>query len=104
MDALFTVLAAACAVTLAALSLLALYQWLLAAASAFERDAPTAPGSGERSRFVVLVPAHDEEAGLPATLRSLGALAYPKDRYRVVVIADRCADGTAAAARRGGAL
>jgi hypothetical protein len=104
MDHVMTLVAAACAATLAALSLLAAYQWLLAAASVWgERPHPEHGQSGQ-TRFLVLVPAHDEEAGLPATLRSLDALEYAVDRYQVVVVADRCADGTAAAARRGGSL
>jgi cellulose synthase/poly-beta-1,6-N-acetylglucosamine synthase-like glycosyltransferase len=58
--------------------------------------------NGPRSRFLVLIPAHDEEAGLTATLRSLEEVEYPTDHTRIVVIADRCRDGTAEVARRGG--
>lgn len=53
--------------------------------------------------FAVLVPAHDEERTLPATLRSLARLAYPRELVRVWVVADNCADGTANAARAAGA-
>jgi 1,2-diacylglycerol 3-beta-glucosyltransferase len=53
--------------------------------------------------FAVLVPAHDEEAGLPATLRSLAAQDYPPELVRVVVVADNCTDDTAGVARRAGA-
>lgn len=52
---------------------------------------------------VVLIPAHDEEAALPATLRSLAAQDYPADRLRVVVVADNCADATAVFALDAGA-
>lgn len=52
---------------------------------------------------VVLVPAHDEEATLPAALRSLAVQDYPPERLRVVVVADHCADGTAAVAAAHGA-
>ncbi|GAA4556131.1 glycosyltransferase family 2 protein [Pseudonocardia xishanensis] len=52
-------------------------------------------------RIVALVPAHDEETTLPAALASLRAQTLPPDR--VIVVADRCADGTVAVARRGGA-
>ena len=63
------------------------------------RAVPRAP----THTFAILVPAHDEEQTLPATLRSLAKLAYPRDRVRVCVVADNCTDGTAAAARAAGA-
>lgn len=54
-------------------------------------------------RFDILVPAHDEEAGIAATIHSLFAMSYPRDRFRVTVIADNCCDATAARARDAGA-
>jgi cellulose synthase/poly-beta-1,6-N-acetylglucosamine synthase-like glycosyltransferase len=50
-------------------------------------------------RFVVLVPAHDEETMISALLSNLQALAYPRDRYTVYVVADNCSDRTAGLAR-----
>lgn len=52
---------------------------------------PTGP------RIAVLVPAHNEEQGLPATLKDIVEGLRPGDRC--VVIADNCEDGTALAAR-----
>jgi 1,2-diacylglycerol 3-beta-glucosyltransferase len=63
---------------------------------------PPAPGAG-RLRFDVVVPAHDEEAGIAATVRSLSAMEYPNDRFRVLVVADNCKDRTAEVARAAGA-
>ncbi len=60
----------------------------------------SAPGKG--LSFAVLIPAHDEEAGLPATLRSVAAAEYPRERVRVIVVADNCTDGTAAVAHSHG--
>jgi len=57
----------------------------------------------EQARFLVIIPAHNEEAGIASTLESLRQLQYRSDRYRVLVIADRCTDRTAAIARNGGA-
>lgn len=54
-------------------------------------------------RFVILVPAHNEELGIAATLGSIYALDYPRNAYRVIVIADNCTDQTAKAARALGA-
>jgi cellulose synthase/poly-beta-1,6-N-acetylglucosamine synthase-like glycosyltransferase len=53
-----------------------------------------------RTRFAVLIPAHNEEALLDGLLESLSQLAYPKDLYTVYVVADNCSDGTAELARR----
>jgi len=54
------------------------------------------------THFLILVPAHNEEKGIEATLRSLYALAYPPELYRVVVIADNCSDSTAAVVEQHG--
>jgi cellulose synthase/poly-beta-1,6-N-acetylglucosamine synthase-like glycosyltransferase len=54
------------------------------------------PTDGPRPTCAVLVPAHDEEAGLPATLASIWPQLEPGDR--LLVIADNCTDGTAAVA------
>jgi cellulose synthase/poly-beta-1,6-N-acetylglucosamine synthase-like glycosyltransferase len=97
-----TALYLACAATLTALSLLAIYQWILALASMAPRRHRTPAPSTERSRFVVLIPAHNEEAGLAATLRSLECVDYPHAAVQIVVVADRCDDRTAAVAREYG--
>jgi len=93
----------ACAATLTALSLLVVYQWILAFASMLPRRHRAEDFSAARNRFVVLVPAHNEEAGLETTLRSLERVDYPHPSVRVVVVADRCDDGTARVARECGA-
>ena len=54
-------------------------------------------------RFDLVVPAHDEEADIAATIRSLFSVDYPRDLYRVFVVADNCSDDTAVAARAAGA-
>jgi peptidoglycan/xylan/chitin deacetylase (PgdA/CDA1 family)/glycosyltransferase involved in cell wall biosynthesis len=52
--------------------------------------------------FAILIPAHDEQQSLPATLRSVIALDYPPDMVRVYVVADNCGDGTATVATEAG--
>jgi cellulose synthase/poly-beta-1,6-N-acetylglucosamine synthase-like glycosyltransferase len=65
------------------------------------REAPTC---GEpRTRFQVIVPAHDEAAGIAHTVESLRGIDYPRDLYEVVVVADNCTDDTAARANAAGA-
>ncbi len=76
------------------------YLAMLAAAA---RDV-TPPAPNDRVRFDVIVPAHDEAQGIGATVSSLLALDYPRERYRVLVVADNCTDDTAARARAAGAL
>jgi cellulose synthase/poly-beta-1,6-N-acetylglucosamine synthase-like glycosyltransferase len=63
------------------------------------------PASGdERRRFLIIIPAHDEEAGIASTVRSCLEVAYPRERFDVQVIADNCTDATASIAREQGAI
>ncbi len=55
------------------------------------------------TRFVVIVPAHNEQDNIQTTVRSLASLDYPSRLCRVVVVADNCTDDTAAIARAAGA-
>jgi 1,2-diacylglycerol 3-beta-glucosyltransferase len=75
---------------------------LLGAAALARRDIRTVGVDIPPTRFVVLVPAHDEELVLAATLESLNAQDYPRDLYEVVVIADNCTDTTAMIGRMHG--
>src|SRR5581483_7154647 len=63
-------------------------------------------GDGSRPaqspRFLILIPAHDEELLIDACLDSLSALDYPPGSVDVVVVADNCTDATADRARRAG--
>lgn len=59
------------------------------------------PAIAPRPKVDVLVPAHNEAAGIQATLQSL--LPQLTDRDRLIVIADNCDDETAAIARALGA-
>jgi cellulose synthase/poly-beta-1,6-N-acetylglucosamine synthase-like glycosyltransferase len=54
--------------------------------------------AAERPRVDILVPAHNEQDGLPEMLRQLKTQLRPGDR--VLVIADNCTDATAQVARR----
>ncbi len=53
--------------------------------------------------IAVLIPAHDEEAALSETLRSLDRADYPLHLVRRLVVADNCSDRTAEIARSAGA-
>jgi cellulose synthase/poly-beta-1,6-N-acetylglucosamine synthase-like glycosyltransferase len=54
-------------------------------------------------RLVILVPAHDEQLMIAATVRSLLGCDYASGGRRLIVIADNCTDETAARARAAGA-
>jgi cellulose synthase/poly-beta-1,6-N-acetylglucosamine synthase-like glycosyltransferase len=54
-----------------------------------------------RQSIAVIVPAHNEESGLLHTLEDIKTQLRPSDR--VVVVADNCADNTAALAKKAGA-
>ena len=60
-----------------------------------EGKARTDIGAPPQHRFVVLVPAHDEERLIGKTLASLDSLDYPKSMVTVHVVADNCSDATA---------
>jgi cellulose synthase/poly-beta-1,6-N-acetylglucosamine synthase-like glycosyltransferase len=50
-------------------------------------------------RFLVVIPAHNEESNIACTVQSCIALRYPTSLFDVVVIADNCTDQTALRAR-----
>ncbi|MCA9199212.1 MAG: glycosyltransferase family 2 protein [Planctomycetales bacterium] len=45
-------------------------------------------------RFVIVIPAHNEQTTLPRTLHSCQTVDYPQNLLRVLVVADNCADNT----------
>lgn len=59
-----------------------------------------APWSPHRPPLAVLVPAHNEAAGILVTLRAIQRQLTPADR--LIVVADNCSDDTAALARAAG--
>lgn len=85
----------------AALPPLALSAYLALLAALAKRT--SAPPLRATLRFDVIVPAHDEEAGIAAAVESLLHVDYPRDAFRVVVVADNCSDATSARARAAGA-
>jgi len=67
------------------------------------RAAPP-PASSRKLFFDIIVPAHDEAAGIAKTILSLQQLDWPSALYRIVVVADNCTDATAAISRQAGAI
>ena len=75
---------------------------LVTAAALFGRRGRANLGQG-RSRFLIVIPAHDEEGVIGATVRSCRALDYDPGLFSIHVIADNCSDQTAREAREAGA-
>jgi len=65
---------------------------------AARRRRPPRPQVPKR-RYVVLIPAHDEERLIGSSLDSLAAVDYPSELVAVHVVADNCSDGTVAIAQ-----
>jgi len=76
---------------------------LLAAAARSSRVADDGPVAAPELLVVALVPAHNEEAAVATTVRSLMQQDHPAQKREVVVIADNCSDMTADRAREAGA-
>jgi GT2 family glycosyltransferase len=64
---------------------------------------PAARASTPATRFRIVIPAHDESAGIASTIENLRSLDYPKDLFDILVVADNCSDDTASRAREAGA-
>jgi cellulose synthase/poly-beta-1,6-N-acetylglucosamine synthase-like glycosyltransferase len=88
--------------TLAALPVFAASGYLFVLTLRSGKRPPPAYGA-PATRFQVVVPAHNEAAGIAGTIESLQALDYPPSLFEVIVVADNCTDDTAERARRAGA-
>lgn len=55
-------------------------------------------------RMVLIIPAHNEETTIETLLDSLDTLTYPRDRLRIIVVADNCSDATAQVVRDHGGI
>jgi cellulose synthase/poly-beta-1,6-N-acetylglucosamine synthase-like glycosyltransferase len=82
----------------APLSYLYLQAW-----GSLRRVTPVVPRKQPSSRFLIAIPAHDEETVIAATVRHLLAQNYPPALYSVHIVADHCTDQTAQIARQAGA-
>jgi cellulose synthase/poly-beta-1,6-N-acetylglucosamine synthase-like glycosyltransferase len=75
----------------------------LAMLAVLARRPLTPQTSTSAPRIDIIVPAHDEEGEIQQTVESLLAVEYPRDRFRVIVVADNCSDRTADVASAAGA-
>lgn len=61
------------------------------------------PKASRNHIFAIVMTAHNEEDIIAVSLKNLNNLHYPKELYRIFVIADNCTDHTAEIARKLGA-
>lgn len=92
------------ALTILGVPVLACATYLVALAACATSVTPRDEAGEPRLRFDIVVPAHDEERGIGVTIANLQRLDYPKDRYRILVVADNCGDATARIAAEAGAV
>ena len=90
------------ALTLVGIQVLAASAYLTMLALLSRRQSPPA-SLPPCVKFDFIVPAHNEETQIAATVESLLGVDYPLALFRVLVVADNCADRTAAAAVGAGA-
>jgi cellulose synthase/poly-beta-1,6-N-acetylglucosamine synthase-like glycosyltransferase len=86
---------------LLAIPVTVLFVEVIAAIALPQRQNLVQPGVNSPRNVAVLVPAHDESAGLLPTLADIRAQMRPADR--LLVVADNCTDDTAAVAAAAGA-
>lgn len=67
------------------------------------QNAVNRPPEG-KSRFAVVIPAHNEKRVIQGSLRSILGCDYPGELFDIYVIADNCTDQTADLARETGAM
>ncbi len=102
MQVLITVLQTVAAVCGAWLTVMMLYQLFLSLFG-FGRKVKDYADHDPQSRFLVLIPAHNEEKVIGDIVQNLENMDYPRHLYDYYVIADNCTDNTAEVARRYGA-
>jgi cellulose synthase/poly-beta-1,6-N-acetylglucosamine synthase-like glycosyltransferase len=87
-----------------ACALPALYWLLMALAAIKPARRPAALEREPFLKFALVLPAHDEDTVIEATVKRLLNLDYPPDRFDIHIVADHCTDNTAPIARAAGAI
>ncbi|GAM08215.1 beta-monoglucosyldiacylglycerol synthase [Geobacter sp. OR-1] len=99
------ILAINCALCLllVAITLQVMHEYLLLFAALFLSPSPAKVLYHKKHRFLVLVPAHNEQRVIGYLVDSLQRCDYPPDLIKICVIADNCTDDTANVACMAGA-
>ncbi len=84
------------------LMFLMIYQLVLSFCG-FKRKTKDYQDHDPEARFLILVPAHNEEKVIATMIDNLNRMDYPKELYDFVILADNCTDNTEQIARELGA-
>lgn len=84
--------------------LLGLYWFTMALASIRSSPRPIEWPGIKLHRFGLVLPAHDEESVIAASIRQMKSIDYPADLFNIYLVADHCSDRTAEEARQAGAI
>ena len=79
------------------------YLLLLALGAIRSASSPDINSRSPSTRFMIIIPAHDEVSVIRATINRLHTIDYPSHLYSIHIIADHCSDNTAEVARHAGA-
>ena len=80
-----------------------LYQFIISLCSFIKvKDKPLL--EDKENKFMLIIPAHNEESVVVNLIESLKKLDYSKEAYDIYVIADNCTDNTAKVAKEAGAI
>ena len=80
-----------------------LYQFIISITSLIKfKEKPMI--TDKKHRFIIALPANNEESVIGNLIKSLQMQDYDKSLYDIYVIADNCTDGTANVARENGAI
>ena len=80
-----------------------LYQLIISACALIQfKEKPII--KNKKHKFMMIVPAHNEEMVIGNLIESLQGLDYPKELYDIYIIADNCTDNTAKIAKDMGAI
>lgn len=102
MEIVAAVIEAVMGIMSAWLVLMLLYQ-LCISFFGFKRNTKNYQDHDPQMRFLVLVPAHNEEAVIADIIDNLEHMEYPRELYDFYILADNCTDRTVEVARRMGA-
>jgi len=79
------------------------YFLLLALSSVKSRPHPEIENQAPKTRFILVIPAHNEGAVIGITVERMKGMNYPPELFSIHVVADHCSDNTVAEAENGGA-
>ena len=97
-----TILQVLMSILMAWMSITLVFQ-LIVGLFGFKKETKDYQPHDPKMRFLVLIPAHNEESVIPGIIENMQQMDYPAELYDFYVLADNCTDNTAEVARSLGA-